>query len=80
VVFCVPTESALFDFAFFVAAKRHSQVLQQVNCVWGLFCEGFDGVLVGEVVAAFYRVVAMPFGLVAFFVAKRRGYSTLCCD
>ena len=79
-VFCVSAESALFDFAFFVAAKRHSQVLKQVNCVWGLFCEGFDGVLVGEVVAAFNRIVAMPFGLVAFFVAKRCGYSALCCD
>ncbi len=73
----VTAEVALQDATFGCAVKRQAHVFEFKHGINRFIAHELDGILIAEIIRAFYRIIRVPFGMIFFGVAERRADSAL---
>lgn len=79
-IFRLSAERALINFSVFQAGKRQAHMLQFQNRFRPRFTHVFNGILVTDIIGAFYRVVHMPFPVILMSITQRDGNPSLRRD
>ena len=66
----VTAEVTLQDAAFGRAVKRQAHVFEFKHRINRLIAHEFDGILIAEIIRAFYRVIRVPFRMIFLGIAE----------